>query len=141
MLRLAAERDTLSVVADQSGAPTSARMIADATAHIVRQAQRERAARGFESGIFHLTAGGDTTWHGFASKIIDDARTALPAGAIKAHSIEAIPTSAYPTPARRPANSVLDNTKVERRFGLARPSWQSAADCILGEIFERAAAG
>jgi dTDP-4-dehydrorhamnose reductase len=141
MLRLASERETLNVVADQCGAPTPARMIADATGHIVRQSQRERNSGGFESGIFHLTASGTTTWHGFASKIVDDAKATLPAGTIKAQQVKPIPTSAYPAPARRPANSELDNTKFQQRFRIARPSWQSGADCVLGELFERALAG
>ncbi|MFP3693169.1 sugar nucleotide-binding protein, partial [Burkholderia sp. SIMBA_048] len=71
ILRLAAEREELSIVGDQQGAPTSARMIADATAHIVSQAMRERRSAAFESGLFNLTAAGATTWHGFAQAIIE----------------------------------------------------------------------
>ncbi|OUL88663.1 dTDP-4-dehydrorhamnose reductase [Paraburkholderia hospita] len=137
MLRLGAERETLNVVADQFGAPTPARMIADVTAHVLREAAHERRAGTFESGILHLTAGGMTSWHGFASKIIDDARARLPAGAIKTKTVSPIPASAYPTPARRPGNSVLDNTKLEDRFKISRGSWEVGTDLVLDDVFEQ----
>lgn len=137
MLRLAAERDALNVVADQFGAPTSARTIADVTAHVISRALAERRTGAFESGIFHLTASGVTSWHGFASHIIDAARTALPVGAIAVQSVKPIPAADYPTPARRPVNSALDNTRLEQRFGVCRPSWQDAARCVLDEALEQ----
>jgi dTDP-4-dehydrorhamnose reductase len=137
MLRLAAERETLKVVSDQFGAPTSARMIADATAHAIREASRERSAERFESGIFHLTAGGVTSWHGFASRIIDAARATLPAGAIAAQSVIPIPAVDYPTPARRPGNSVLSNAKLEQRFGISCQPWDDAMSLVLDDVFEQ----
>ncbi|RDU96031.1 dTDP-4-dehydrorhamnose reductase [Trinickia dinghuensis] len=137
MLRLASERETLRVVADQVGAPTSARMIAELTAHAIRQAMGERASGRFESGLFHLTASGSTTWRGFASRIVDAARALLPPDAVATRAIEAIATSEYPTPARRQANSVLDNGKFERRFGLRRAPWDESMQRVLEEIVEQ----
>jgi dTDP-4-dehydrorhamnose reductase len=140
IMRLATQHDTLRVVADQHGAPTPARMIADITAHAVRDAMRERRGGRFESGLFHLTAGGQTSWHGFASAIVDAARDALPAGSLRAHTVSAIASADYPTQAKRPANSVLDNAKLEQRFGLSRESWQKGMRSVLDELFESAAA-
>lgn len=137
MLRLASERETLRVVADQVGAPTCARMIAELSAHIVRQAMAERSNGRFESGLFHLTAAGSTTWHGFASRIVEAARAMLPSGAIATRAIEAIATSEYPTPARRPANSLLDNGRFEQRFGLRRAPWDESLQLVLEEIIEQ----
>jgi len=136
MLRLAGERETLRVVADQAGSPTSARMIADLTAHVLAQAQRERAAGEFESGLFHMTAAGQTTWHGFATAIIEAARASGKA-AIKANAIEPIGSDAWPTPARRPKHSVLDNSKFDRRFGLARLDWREGLALTLGDLLEQ----
>jgi dTDP-4-dehydrorhamnose reductase len=132
MLRLAAERETLSVVADQRGTPTPARMVADITAHAIRQSLIERNAGRFESGIFHLTAAGSTNWHGFASSIFDAARVRVPER-VKVRELKAISTSEYPTPARRPLNGVLDNTKLERRFGVSRLSWEEGMRLVLEE--------
>lgn len=138
MLRLAGERETLRVVADQVGAPTSARMLADLSAHAIRQSMAERLAGRFESDLFHLTARGSTTWHGFATRIIESARTLLPDQAIATRSIEAIATSDYPTPARRPANSVLDNSRFEKRFQLRRAPWEESLQLVLEEVIEQA---
>jgi len=136
MLRLAAERETLSVVSDQRGAPTSARMIAGITAHAIRQALAERSAGTFESGIFHLTAAGATSWHEFAARIIDVAREKVPEH-VKVREVNAIATSDYPTPASRPLNGVLDNTKLERRFGVSRLSWEAGMRLVLEELLSR----
>jgi len=116
MLRLANERDELRVVADQFGAPTPARWIADATADVIRQGV-------VESGTWHMTAAGGTSWHGFASAIVDEAH-ALGLLARKPE-VAAIPASAYPTPARRPAYSVLDTAKLRRDFGIVPPDWHA----------------
>jgi dTDP-4-dehydrorhamnose reductase len=140
MLRLAGERETLNVVADQHGAPTSARMIADVTAHAIRQALQERRAGGFGSDTFHLSAAGETTWHGFAAGIVDAARAALPASAIRTREVRAIPASDYPTAAQRPGNSILDNGKLRQRFAVAHPPWQEAMHTVLDDVFERMAA-
>lgn len=141
MLRLAAERETLRVVADQYGAPTPARMIADVTGHVLREAMRERRGGAFESGLFHLSAEGETSWHGFATGIVDAARRALPADAVAARAVMAITASEYPTPARRPANSVLDNQKLTQRFNVCRQPWHDGMQSVLEDVFERFAEG
>jgi len=115
MLWLANERDELRVVADQIGAPTPAAWIADATAEIVRRGV-------VASGTWHLVADGETSWHGFAEAIVDEAH-ALGLIARKPRVV-AIPTADYPTPARRPAYSVLDTTRLQRDFGVAPPDWR-----------------
>ena len=115
MLWLANERDELRVVADQIGAPTPAAWIADATAEIIRRGV-------MASGTWHLVADGETSWHGFAEAIVDDAH-ALGSIARKPRVV-AIPTADYPTPARRPAYSVLDTTRLQRDFGVAPPDWR-----------------
>lgn len=133
ILRLAAEREELNIVADQIGAPTSARFIADATAHILRQAQCERSAKTFISGIFNLTNSGETSWFGFAEKIVALAR--LQNVDLKNRLINPIPTTAYPTPAKRPANSRLSTEKLQQRFGLNLPTWEKSLILCLEEIY------
>jgi dTDP-4-dehydrorhamnose reductase len=126
ILRLAAERDELNIVADQIGAPTWARLIAESTAHIVRQAQLERCANTFESGIFNLTSAGETSWHGFAEKIVE---------LTQLHCVvKPIPTSDYPTPAKRPANSRLSTDRLTQRFGLTMPTWETTLKLCLEEL-------
>ena len=115
MLWLANERDELRVVADQIGAPTPAAWIADATAEIIRRGV-------MASGTWHLVADGETSWHGFAEAIVDEAH-ALGLIARKPRVV-AIPTADYPTPARRPAYSVLDTTRLQRDLGVATPDWR-----------------
>lgn len=125
MLRLAGERDELRVVADQVGAPTPAAWIADATAGIVRH--------GIDgSGTWHLTAAGETSWHGFAEAIVDEAH----AFGLLAHKprVMAIPTSDYPTPARRPAYSVLDTTRLRQDFGIVPPDWREGLRATLRQL-------
>jgi dTDP-4-dehydrorhamnose reductase len=130
ILRLAAERDRLTIVADQRGAPTSARAIARATLQVLESVRGSRAGSRPTStpswpGIYHMTCGGETTWHGFAQAILDDAPAA---DALEGRRPELAPiaTSEYPTPAQRPANSVLDNGKLLRRFGVVLPHWREA---------------
>ncbi|MDQ8051331.1 dTDP-4-dehydrorhamnose reductase [Luteibacter sp.] len=117
MLRVGAERDELRVVADQRGTPTPAWLIADATAHILQS--------GFDrSAVLHLVANGETTWHAFAEAIFADS---VPAGLIeRAPRVIAITTSDYPTRARRPAYSVLDNGRLQADFDIALPDWREA---------------
>lgn len=124
MLRLAAERDELRVVADQVGTPTSARLIAEVTA----AALRSRVA---ESGLWHLTAAGRTSWHGFAQAIVDHAH----ARGILASPprVTPITTAEFPTPARRPAWSCLDTSELESTFEIVLPAWQAE----LGETLDR----
>lgn len=126
MLRLGAERDSLRVVADQHGAPTAAGDIAAAILSIAGKLLG--GATGY--GTYHYTAEGVTSWHGFAEAIFDLAEPALG----KRPTVEAIPTSAYPTPAKRPANSVLDCSKMMAAFAPPRRPWRSALEEVLREI-------
>ncbi|RZZ89454.1 dTDP-4-dehydrorhamnose reductase [Pseudoxanthomonas winnipegensis] len=125
MLRVGAHRDELRVVADQIGTPTSAALIADVTAQVLRQGTRA-------SGIWHLTAAGQTSWHGFAEAIF---ARAVAAGLLpRAPQVVAIPTSEYPTPARRPAYSCLDTMTLQRDFGIDLPAWETALDSVMAEL-------
>ncbi|NMG74284.1 dTDP-4-dehydrorhamnose reductase [Aromatoleum diolicum] len=137
MLRLGAEREQLRVVADQHGAPTWARNIADATAQVIACAQRERQQGGFTSGVFNLASSGHTTWHGFAEAIFDAARARLPAVGLKVARVEPIPAAAYPTPAARPANSRLAQERLRARFGIVMPRWDEALCRCLDELSGR----
>ena len=130
MLRLAQERERLTVIDDQRGAPTGADLIADVTAHAIRAALQRPEL----SGLYHLVAGGETTWHGYASHVIARAREMRPELAWKVDEIAPVPTSAFPTPARRPLNSRLDTRKLQQAFGLALPHWQHGVDRLLTEI-------
>ena len=126
VLRLAQEREHLRIVADQTGAPTWSRWIADATAHVARQAMDKRAAQAFQSGAYHLACAGVTSWHGFASAIIEQHCLLYPAVELTVQAIEPIPTAEYPLPAKRPANSRLDCHKLTADYGIAAPDWQQA---------------
>jgi dTDP-4-dehydrorhamnose reductase len=128
MLRVAAERPVLRVVADQIGSPTSAGDIAGAIAAIVRRV----AAGDPRWGTYHFAGGGAVTWHGFAEAIFELA--ALWRGA--APKVEAITTADYPTPARRPANSVLDCRHIGEAFGIAPRPWREALAEVIGELYE-----
>ena len=130
MLRLARERERLSVVADQFGAPTGAELLADVTAHALRTAQ----ARPEVSGTYHAVATGETSWHGYARHVIAAARAAGQPIKVAEDAIDAVPTSAFPTPARRPANSRLDTRKLRDTFGLVLPPWQAGVDRMLAEV-------
>ncbi|MGL4766712.1 MAG: dTDP-4-dehydrorhamnose reductase [Formosimonas sp.] len=129
MLRLAAERETLSVVNDQVGAPTSAALIADVTAHIVR----DYLAFGEEfidecCGTYHLAAQGATSWHGYAQHVLGLAEQAGMPLQVKAADVQGIPSSAYPTPAKRPTNSRLNVEKLQAVFDLLLPPWQDGVN-------------
>ncbi len=122
ILRLAAEREQLRIVDDQRGAPTSAAAIADATAKVIAAWQ----SRPQLSGIYHLSAAGQTTWYEFARAILaEPAARALQPRPIIAREIVPIRTQEYPTPARRPRYSVLDNTKLAQTFGVILPDWRT----------------
>jgi dTDP-4-dehydrorhamnose reductase len=128
ILRLAAERDRLTIVADQRGAPTSARALALATMRVLENphiAAAKSASTPTWAGAYHMTCGGETTWHGFAQAILD---ASVDSGLFDGKRPEIVPiaTSDYPTPAQRPANSVLDNSKLLRQFGVALPHWREA---------------
>ena len=137
ILRLAAERETLSIVADQRGAPTTARFLADATAHAIRSATAERRDGRFASDLLHLTADGETTWHGFATAIVDEARALGRGAAPRVRTIAAIGSADYRTAAARPLNSMLDNTRFIERFDLHRPHWQAGMKATLQEVLAR----
>ena len=133
ILRLAAERDSLNIVADQWGAPTSAALLADLTAHIVRQAVGSTDAAQL-NGIYHASAGGRTNWHAYACHVIERARLAGRPINVAADAIHPIASTQYPTPAKRPANSCLDTRKLQTTFGLHIPQWQGGVDHILDQI-------
>jgi dTDP-4-dehydrorhamnose reductase len=135
MLRLAAERDELRVVADQVGAPTSVALIAQATrvaiAAWLAALPRERQAL---EGTYHVVASGQTSWHGFAQAIVDAAASA---GRLARHPVVVpIATSDFPTPARRPAYSVLDNRKFQHTFGFPLPDWKQGLEQVMDELCE-----
>lgn len=132
MLRLAQERERLTVIDDQRGAPTGADLIADVSAHAIRQAlgSQDRSL----SGIYHLVAAGETSWHGYASHAIERARQIQPDAPWKVTEIAPVPTSAFPTPALRPLNSRLNTQRLQTRFGLTLPAWQQGVDRLLAEI-------
>lgn len=127
MLKLAKERETLSVINDQFGAPTGAELIADSTAHAIREALRDSSV----AGIYHLVAAGQTTWHDYASKVIQFAKKQ--GLDLKVQTINPVPTSAFPTPAMRPANSRLNTQKFQHTFGLTLPDWTSGVERMLLE--------
>lgn len=133
MLRLAAERDSLSVVADQWGAPTSAALLADITAHLVREWQRN-GDNSFPYGTYHAVAGGETNWFDYAKFVIGEAIFAGRSMRVAPDSIRPIASSDYPTPARRPANSRLNTTLLSTTFGLKLPHWQHGVRHILQQI-------
>ena len=130
MLRLASERDRLTVIHDQVGAPTSAELLADITAHAIHAAM----ARPQLAGLYHCVAGGETNWHAYACYVLQQARElgwTLKAGPT---DVAAVATANYPTAARRPLNSRLDTTKLQAAFGLQLPPWQVHARRMLEEI-------
>ena len=130
MLRLGSERERLTVIDDQWGAPTGADLLADVTAHAVRHLQ----SRPGDGGLYHCVASGETNWHSYAKYVLEHARQAQPAIELKATEVAPVPTSAFPTPARRPHNSRLDTTRLQTTFGLVLPPWQQGVARMLTEI-------
>jgi dTDP-4-dehydrorhamnose reductase len=130
MLRLGQEREQLKVIADQIGAPTGADLLADLTVHMLRAARVNPAF----TGTYHAVAGGETSWHDYARFVIEFARARGTPIKVAPDQILAIPTSDYPTPARRPLNSRLATTKLQQRFGLTLPHWQPGVQRMLEEI-------
>jgi dTDP-4-dehydrorhamnose reductase len=128
MLRLGREREHLRVISDQVGAPTGAELLADVTGHVLRAAVGEPD----RSGVYHLAAGGETSWCDYARLIFKEAR--LRGEVLKVQEVEAIPSSAYPTAARRPLNSRLNTEKLQESFGLRLPFWQDGVARVLDEI-------
>jgi len=134
MLRLAKEREQLNVIADQHGAPTSAELIADATALALHSIRDAGTAGPAMSGTYHLVAAGATTWHGYAQYVLEQA---LACGApLKAgpQQVQPIATEAYPTPAARPRNSRLDNHRFQTTFGLQLPHWRHHVNRLIAEL-------
>ena len=130
MLRLAKERDRLNVIDDQIGAPTGADLLADITALALRQVQTQPEL----AGLYHLVASGHTSWHGYASLVIEQARQAgIPLKTLQ-NAIHKIATKAYPTPARRPINSRLDTSRLQTAFQVHLPAWQQGVTRMLTEI-------
>jgi dTDP-4-dehydrorhamnose reductase len=132
MLRLAQERDKLTVINDQHGAPTGADLIADVTAHAMRMVLNTQNIS--LRGVYHLVASGETTWHGYANHLIDQSKRLSPALNWKVAEVAAVPTSAFPTPATRPLNSRLCTTKLQQAFCLVLPPWQQGVERMLAEI-------
>ncbi len=130
MLRLAQERERLTVIDDQWGAPTGADLLADVAAHAIRHLQTHPE----DAGLYHCVAGGETTWYSYAKYVLAHARQVQPAIEIKAAEIAPVPTSAFPTPAARPHNSRLDTRRLQANFGLALPHWQQGVARMLTEI-------
>jgi len=130
MLRLAQERERLTVIDDQWGAPTGADLLADVTAHAIRHLQQ----RPEDAGLYHLVAAGETNWNEYAKYVLTVAAKHPVAEKIIAKEVAPVPTSAFPTPAVRPHNSRLDTTKLRSTFGLTLPHWQTGVARMLTEI-------
>jgi dTDP-4-dehydrorhamnose reductase len=130
MLRLAGQRDKLTVVDDQWGAPTGVDLLADLTAHMVAATLRDPG----KAGLYHAVAMGETSWNGYARLVIQEALDDGVPLKLRAEQIERVPSSSFPTPARRPLNSRLDTGKLRRVFGLNLPPWQAGVRRMLQEI-------
>ena len=130
MLRLAKERDSLNVIDDQIGAPTGADLLADITALALQRVQTQADL----AGLYHLVASGSTSWHGYATQVIEQARDAGIGIKTAKDAIYKIATQAYPTPAKRPLNSKLDTLKLQAAFNLYLPLWQQGVARMLTEI-------
>ncbi len=130
MLRLAQERERLTVIDDQWGAPTGADLLADVTAHALRHLQHHPQ----HAGLYHCVAAGETNWNLYAKEVLALAVQAQPAIKLKATEVAPVPTTAFPTPAVRPHNSRLDTTRLQNTFGLRLPHWQAGVARMLAEI-------
>ncbi|WP_427913617.1 dTDP-4-dehydrorhamnose reductase [Ramlibacter sp. MMS24-I3-19] len=130
MMRLAKQRERLTVVADQIGAPTGADLLADLTAHLVRAESGNAALR----GTYHAAASGQVSWQDYAKFVLQRAQAAGVALKAGPDAVDPVSTSNYPTPARRPLNSRLDTTKLRQATGLVLPTWQSGVARMLAEV-------
>jgi dTDP-4-dehydrorhamnose reductase len=133
MLRLAGERETLSVIDDQIGAPTGADLLADVTAHAIRAVRRDAQL----AGTYHCVAGGQTSWFEYARFVVGWAREHGVALKVAPEAIRAVPTANFPTPAQRPLNSRLATAKLQQAFGLHLPQWQPGVARMLAEVLGR----
>jgi dTDP-4-dehydrorhamnose reductase len=134
MLRLAKERDSLNVIADQHGAPTGAELIADATALALHSLSDAGPAADVMSGTYHLAAAGATTWHGYAQHVLAQALAQGAQLRATPQAVLPIATEAYPTPAARPRNSRMDTQLFEATFGLRMPDWRHHVDRLIAEL-------
>jgi len=140
MLRLAAEREELKVVADQIGSPTSAELIADITALVIQQLIINPQLIKEKSGIYHLAASGKTNWHGYAQHVLKVASNLGHVLKVLPEQVVPIATADFPMPAKRPMNSCLDTSKLHLAFGLTLPDWQHYVDRALTEILKETGA-
>jgi dTDP-4-dehydrorhamnose reductase len=140
MLKLAQERERLTVINDQWGAPTGAELIASVTAVAVQKVfekASQDAKRDALAGIYHLVAAGETNWHAYASHVISQAKALRPDLPWAVQEIAPVPSSAFVTAARRPHNSRLDTHKLQTVFGISLPDWQQGVDSLLATILNR----
>lgn len=128
MLRLASEKETLSIINDQYGAPTGAELLADCTAIAIREERRNKSV----AGTYHLVASGETSWYDYARFVFEVAKKHGAELAIQ--EVKGIPTTAYPTPARRPLNSRLSNEKFQQAFGVTLPDWRQGVERVVTEV-------
>jgi dTDP-4-dehydrorhamnose reductase len=133
MMRLAQERERLTVINDQWGAPTGAELIADVTALALRQLH----VRPQEAGTYHLAAAGETTWFEYAKYVLALVKQAQPAIKLVVNDVAPIATMDYPTPAQRPLNSRLDTRRLRSVFGLRLPQWQEGVQRMVSEIIQK----
>jgi dTDP-4-dehydrorhamnose reductase len=130
MLKLAKERDRLSVIDDQIGSPTGADLLADITAHALRTVLQQPDV----AGTYHAVAGGETSWHAYARHVVEFARGLNQPIKVAPEAIEPVATSAFPTPAKRPNNSRMNTHKLRSTFGLTLPPWQAGVERMLTEV-------
>jgi dTDP-4-dehydrorhamnose reductase len=133
MLRLAQQRDSLNVIDDQVGAPTGAELLADITAHVIRISRQRKNI----SGLYHLTAAGETSWYGYANFVLNFARQEGVKLAVAPENVFPVTSSEFPSPARRPKNSRLNTGKLQSTFDLSLPSWETGVARMLTEILEK----
>lgn len=135
MLKLAQARDSLSVVNDQFGAPTSAALIAEVTAQLIRQVESGKSVK---PGLYHLAAAGETHWQAYAQRVIAQARALGLSTRIAPEQVQGIPAAQYPTPAARPANSRLDCQRLESALGMQLPDWTIGVDAVVADVVQYA---
>ena len=133
MLRLAQERDKMAVINDQFGAPTGAALLADITALCLQRVQPEQHEP-YLSGIYHLAAAGETTWHAYAQYVLQQAQSLKPSLKYTVKEVAAVATTEFPTPAARPLNSRLNCSQLENALQLKLPAWQTGVDAMLAKI-------
>lgn len=133
MLRLAQEREKMAVINDQFGAPTGAALLADITALCLQRIQPEQHEP-YLSGIYHLAAAGETTWHAYAKYVLQQAQSLKPSLKYTVKEVAAVATTEFQTPAARPLNSRLNCSQLENALQLKLPAWQTGVDAMLAKI-------